>query len=37
MTLEPHERLALIEEGMTVFFFSNQWSNWNFFFVSALF
>lgn len=36
MMREPHERLALIEEGMVVFFFGNQWSQWNFFRKCAL-
>lgn len=36
MTWEPHERLALIEEGMTVFFFGSQWSEWKFFRKCAL-
>jgi hypothetical protein len=30
MRSQPHERLALVEEGMTVFFFERQWSNWKF-------
>lgn len=36
MMWEPHERLALVEEGMVVFFFSNQWSGWKFFRKCAL-
>lgn len=31
MLARPHERLALLEEGMIVFFFGKQWANWNFF------
>ena len=31
MMWEPHERLALVEAGMMVFFFSSRWSNWPFF------
>lgn len=31
MMREPHERLALIESGMIVFFFSSKWSGWKFF------
>lgn len=27
----PHERLALIQAGMLVFFFDGKWSQWNFF------
>lgn len=27
----PHERLALVREGMVVIFFENAWNNWDFF------
>lgn len=27
----PHERLALIQAGMLVFFFDGKWNNWDFF------
>src|SRR5258708_35276693 len=32
----PHERLALIEEGLIVLFFENRWNNWKFFANCAL-
>jgi PIN like domain len=32
----PHERLALIEYGMTVIFFESRWNNWGFFDKCAL-
>ncbi|WP_028350242.1 hypothetical protein [Bradyrhizobium murdochi] len=31
MKIVPHERLALVEEGMVVIFFDGGWNNWNFF------
>jgi hypothetical protein len=31
MKYVPHERLALIDAGMIVFFFDGQWNNWTFF------
>jgi PIN like domain len=31
MLFVPHERLALIECGMLVIFFSEKWNNWGFF------
>lgn len=31
MKTKPHERLALVEEGMVVIFFENQWNEWDFF------
>jgi hypothetical protein len=30
MTLVPHERLALVQEGMIVVFFAPKWANWPF-------
>lgn len=30
MQREPHERLALIDEGMIVLFFGRQWTQWKF-------
>lgn len=36
MMREPHERLALIEEGMIVVFFTGRWGNWKFFRQCAL-
>jgi hypothetical protein len=36
MMSTPHERLALIEEGMIVLFFENRWNNWKFFAKCAL-
>ena len=32
----PHERIALVEEGMIVFFFERQWNKWRFFTKCAL-
>jgi hypothetical protein len=32
----PHERKALLDEGMVVLFFENSWNNWKFFAKSAL-
>lgn len=32
----PHERLALVQAGMIVIFFENQWNNWPFFSKCAL-
>jgi hypothetical protein len=31
MRYVPHERLALIQAGMLVFFFDGKWSQWDFF------
>jgi PIN like domain len=31
MRYVPHERLALIQAGMLVFFFDGKWNQWNFF------
>ena len=31
MKIVPHERLALVEEGLVVIFFENVWNNWDFF------
>lgn len=36
MRRTPHERLALVEAGMVVVFFENQWSQWKFFRKCAL-
>jgi hypothetical protein len=36
MMSQPHERLALLEEGMIVIFFGSQWANWRFFRKCAL-
>ena len=30
MASVPHERLALVDEGMVVVFFAPKWSNWQF-------
>jgi hypothetical protein len=32
----PHERLALLDEGLIVLFFENRWNNWKFFTKCAL-
>jgi hypothetical protein len=32
----PHERLALLQEGMVVIFFESRWNDWNFFRKCAL-
>lgn len=32
----PHERLALVQEGMVVIFFESKWNNWKFFRKCAL-
>jgi hypothetical protein len=32
----PHERAALAQEGITVFFFGSQWNEWKFFHKCAL-
>jgi hypothetical protein len=32
----PHERLALLQEGMIVFFFEKRWNGWRFFTKCAL-
>ncbi|MEA2951836.1 MAG: hypothetical protein QOJ96_1356 [Alphaproteobacteria bacterium] len=32
----PHERLALVQEGMIVIFFEGRWSQWRFFSKCAL-
>jgi hypothetical protein len=31
MKIVPHERLALVEQGMVVIFFDGNWNNWDFF------
>jgi hypothetical protein len=36
MKVVPHERLALVEEGMVVLFFDGIWNNWDFFKKSSL-
>lgn len=36
MQIVPHERLALVQEGMTVIFFPGIWSSWKFCHKSAL-
>lgn len=36
MMTQPHERLALLEEGMIVVFFGKKWSSWQFFRKCAL-
>jgi hypothetical protein len=36
MKVVPHERLALLEEGMVVIFFDGNWNNWDFFKKSSL-
>lgn len=36
MKVVPHERLALVEEGMVVIFFDGYWNNWDFFKKSSL-
>src|SRR5258708_2997974 len=36
MKVVPHERLALVEEGMVVIFFDASWNNWDFFKKSSL-
>jgi hypothetical protein len=30
MKTRPHERMALVQEGMVTIFFESQWSNWKF-------
>jgi hypothetical protein len=36
MKVVPHERLALVDEGMVVIFFDGNWNNWDFFKKSSL-
>ena len=36
MKQQPHERLALVQEGMVTIFFESQWSEWPFFRKCAL-
>jgi len=36
MMWKPHERLALLEQGLIVVFFEDRWNNWKFFTKCAL-